>query len=167
MTCSSHFLIYGRVLGLLEVPKSDPGGLRLVAYASESAASLPRHTIALPRASALRSNWRDDLRVVPNLSRKAASLIMAASPQMWALTTEPPGGVEEAHRRWPEGRSERGASKAKHRPPVVFREALPRQPRSAGVPPAWVSRSMARSRRLFSLGLCTSVAFLENQDVRI
>jgi response regulator of citrate/malate metabolism len=40
-------------------------------------------------------------------------------------------------------------------------------PRSAGVPPAWVSRSMARSRRLFSLGLCTSVAFLANQDVRI
>jgi hypothetical protein len=51
---------------------------------------------------------------------------MAASPQKWALTTETPGGVEEAHRRWPEGRSERGASKAKHRPPVVFRKALPR-----------------------------------------
>jgi len=43
-----------------------------------------------------------------------------------ALTTKPPGGGEEAHRRWPEGRSERGASKAKHRPPVVFRKALPR-----------------------------------------
>jgi hypothetical protein len=50
---------------------------------------------------------------------------MAALPQMWALTTETPGGVEEAHRRWPEGRSERGASKAKHRPPVVFRGVLP------------------------------------------
>jgi hypothetical protein len=73
MTCSSHFLIYGRVLGLLEVPKSDPGGLRLVAYASESAASLPRHTIALPRAHALPSNWEGDLPVIPNLSRKAAS----------------------------------------------------------------------------------------------
>ena len=34
-----------------------------------------------------------------------------------ALTTKPPGGGEEAHRRWPEGRSERGASKAKQRPP--------------------------------------------------
>jgi hypothetical protein len=34
-----------------------------------------------------------------------------------AATTEPLGGGEEAHRRWPEGRSERGASKAKHRPP--------------------------------------------------
>ena len=100
MACSSHFLIYGRVLGILEVPKSDPGGLRLVAYASESAASLPKQTVALPRGSALRSNWRDDLRVVPNLSRAAASLIMAASPQKWALT--------------------------EHRPPVVFRKALPR-----------------------------------------
>jgi len=34
-----------------------------------------------------------------------------------ALTTKPPGGGEEAHRRWPEGRSEWGASKAKQRPP--------------------------------------------------
>ena len=42
-------------------------------------------------------------RGVPNLSRAAASLIMAASPQKRALTTETPGGVEEAHRRWPEG----------------------------------------------------------------
>jgi hypothetical protein len=29
----------------------------------------------------------------------------------------PPGGGEEAHRRWPEWRSEQGASKAKQRPP--------------------------------------------------
>ena len=34
-----------------------------------------------------------------------------------ALTTEQPGGGEEAHRRWPVGRSELGASKAKQRPP--------------------------------------------------
>ena len=128
-----------------------------------------------PRASALRSKWRDDRRVVPSLRcaapfprsgripdeggsslcaarlrlgkppqkwddtavippgldrhcRAAPSLIMAASPQMWALTTETPGGVEEAHRRWPEGRSERGLSKAKHGPPDVFRGVLPRRP---------------------------------------
>ena len=45
----------------------------------------PKQTIALPRASALRSNWRDDRRVVPSLSRKAASLldVKAASPQIW------------------------------------------------------------------------------------
>ena len=35
--------------------KSDPDGLRLVAYASESAASLPWQTIALTRGSALRN----------------------------------------------------------------------------------------------------------------
>jgi len=38
--------------------------------------------------------------------------------QITALTTKPLGGGEEAHRRWPEGRSERAASKAKQRPPV-------------------------------------------------
>ena len=40
-----------------------------------------------------------------------------ASRKSTALTTKLPGGGEEAHRRWPEGRSERGASKAKQRPP--------------------------------------------------
>jgi len=41
----------------------------------------------------------------------------ACARKSTALTTKPPGGGEEAHRRWPEGRSERGASKAKQRPP--------------------------------------------------
>jgi hypothetical protein len=35
--------------------ESDPDGLRLVAYASESAASLPWRTIARARGSALRN----------------------------------------------------------------------------------------------------------------
>jgi len=38
-------------------------------------------------------------------------------PIFTALTTETLGGDGEAHRRWSEGRSERGASKAKHRRP--------------------------------------------------
>ena len=37
--------------------------------------------------------------------------------EAWDDTTEAPGGAEEAHRRWPEGRSEQGASKAKVIPP--------------------------------------------------
>jgi len=41
----------------------------------------------------------------------------ACARESTALTTKPPGGGEEAHRRWPEGRSERGASKAKQHPP--------------------------------------------------
>ena len=47
-----------------------------------------------------RSKWRAVLRRRLSLSRAAPSLIMAASPQKWALT--------------------------EHRPPVVFRKALPR-----------------------------------------
>jgi hypothetical protein len=54
-------------------------------------------------------------------------------PQTWAPTTETLGGVEEAHRRWPEGRSERGASKAKHRPPSFSMGAA--APLSHGAPP--------------------------------
>lgn len=41
------------------------------------------------------------------------------APEVGALTTETPGGGEEAHRRWPKGRSERGARKAKHRSPKI------------------------------------------------
>jgi len=41
----------------------------------------------------------------------------AAPPQISDDTTEAQGGAEEAHRRWPEGRSEQGASKAKVIPP--------------------------------------------------
>ena len=53
------------------------------------------------------------------LSKGAAAPIWHMVPPVvskTALTTKPPGGGEEAHRRWPEGRSERGASKANQRP---------------------------------------------------
>ncbi|MFM8981762.1 MAG: hypothetical protein ACKOLA_02445, partial [Spartobacteria bacterium] len=43
----------------------------------------------------------------------------AVAPEAWADTTEPLGRGEEAHRRWPEGRSEQGASKAKVSPPNI------------------------------------------------
>jgi hypothetical protein len=33
--------------------------------------------------------------------------------QSWVKPTEAPGGAEEAHRRWPEGRSEQGREKGK------------------------------------------------------
>ena len=46
--------------------------------------------------------------------------VAAFAAEAWALTTETQGGGEEAHRRWPEGHSERGASKAKQRPPIFF-----------------------------------------------
>ena len=46
------------------------------------------------------------------------------APEVWALTTETLGGGEEAHRRWPKGRSERGARKAKHRPPIIHGDLL-------------------------------------------
>ena len=45
-------------------------------------------------------------------------LPMAKAIQSWVKPTEDPGGSEEAHRRWPEGRSEQGASKAKVDPPI-------------------------------------------------
>ena len=68
-----------------------------------------------------RPPWRDDLRVV-RLLQAAPAPIHPTKPRLLsrkstALTTKPPGGGEEAHRRWPEGRSEWGASKAKQRPP--------------------------------------------------
>jgi hypothetical protein len=47
--------------------------------------------------------------------------------EIWVRPTEAPGGAEEAHRRWPEGRSEQGASKAKADPPKGFRLALRRR----------------------------------------
>jgi hypothetical protein len=37
--------------------------------------------------------------------------------QSWVKPTEAAGGAQEAHRRWPEGRSEQGASKANDAPP--------------------------------------------------
>jgi hypothetical protein len=43
---------------------------------------------------------------------------MAKTVQSWVKPTEDPGGAEEAHRRWPEGRSEQGTSKAKVDPPI-------------------------------------------------
>jgi hypothetical protein len=49
---------------------------------------------------------------------------MAKSVRSWVKPTEAPGGAEEAHRRWPEGLSEQGASKAKVDPPI--HNALPR-----------------------------------------
>jgi hypothetical protein len=41
------------------------------------------------------------------------------------MPTEALGSAKEAHRRWPEGRSEQGASKAKDGPSQIH-EALPR-----------------------------------------
>ncbi len=37
---------------------------------------------------------------------------------VWAMPTEALGSAKEAHSRWPEGRSEQGASKAKDGPPI-------------------------------------------------
>ena len=57
------------------------------------------------------------------LSKGAAAPIWHMVPPVvsnTAPTTKPPGGGEEAHRRWPEGRSERGASKATRRPPAAL-----------------------------------------------
>jgi hypothetical protein len=39
----------------------------------------------------------------------------------WVKPTEATGVVEEAHRRWPKGRSEQGARKAKVDPPRISR----------------------------------------------
>ena len=58
----------------------------------------------------------------PFLSKGAAApLVRSVIPVVsnTAPTTKPPGGGEEAHRRWSEGRSERGASKATRRPPIT------------------------------------------------
>ena len=37
--------------------------------------------------------------------------------EAWGMRTEALGSAKEAHRRWPEGRSEQGASKANDAPP--------------------------------------------------
>jgi hypothetical protein len=42
------------------------------------------------------------------------------------MPTEALGSAKEAHRRWPEGRSEQGASKAKEDPPIGTRRAAAR-----------------------------------------
>ena len=44
--------------------------------------------------------------------------------EVWVKPTEVAGVAEEAHRRWPKGRSEQGARKAKVDPPRIH--ALPR-----------------------------------------
>ena len=41
--------------------------------------------------------------------------------EVWVKPTEALGGAEEAHRRWPGGRSEQGASKAKVDPAPISR----------------------------------------------
>ena len=41
----------------------------------------------------------------------------------WVMPTEALGSAKEAHRRWPEGRSEQGASKAKDGPSQVTNRA--------------------------------------------
>ncbi len=43
--------------------------------------------------------------------------------QSWVKPTEAPGGAEEAHRRWPEGRSEQGREKGKGLPYKHLRAA--------------------------------------------
>ena len=72
--------------------------------------------------------------------------------EIWVRPTEALGSAKEAHRRWPEGRSEQGASKAKDGPPIglqprsgVFR-TLMRLPR----------QRLSQSRRLCSPLLCDS-----------
>jgi hypothetical protein len=51
-------------------------------------------------------------------------------------TTEAQGGAEEAHRRWPEGRSEQGASKAKVVPPDFEMRC-----RASGLAKSWAAKS--------------------------
>jgi hypothetical protein len=43
--------------------------------------------------------------------------------QSWVKPTKAPGGAEEAHRRWPEGRSEQGREKGKNLPSKGLRAA--------------------------------------------
>ena len=43
------------------------------------------------------------------------------------MPTEALGSAKEAHRQWPEGRSEQGASKAKDGPSLMRAAALPRE----------------------------------------
>jgi hypothetical protein len=44
--------------------------------------------------------------------------------QPWVKPTKAPGGAEEAHRRWPEGRSEHGHEKCKGLPSNGLRAAV-------------------------------------------
>jgi hypothetical protein len=46
--------------------------------------------------------------------------------EKWVMRTEALGSAKEAHRRWPEGRSEQGASKAKVEPSQVSNRAAAR-----------------------------------------
>jgi hypothetical protein len=68
-----------------------------------------------------------------------------SGPTVTAATTEALGSGEEAHRRWPKGRSEQGASKAKHRPPRVGKNGL----QWWGVDLMWLGlrRSLATSKK--------------------
>lgn len=62
---------------------------------------------------------------------------------IWAMPTEALGSAKEAHRQWPEGRSEQGASNAKEGPRMVERcRAFSGTPRSSSAP-----KHPERSRR--------------------
>ena len=56
-----------------------------------------------------------------NTAETAARLKRHFAAEEWVKPTEATGVVEEAHRRWPKGRSEQGARKAKVDPPRVSR----------------------------------------------
>ena len=63
----------------------------------------------------LRMRRRCQKKAAPAYALRVSGL--ASRHKKWDDTTEAQGGAEEAHRRWPEGRSEQGASKAKDLPP--------------------------------------------------
>ena len=84
---------------------------------------------------------RAKLRLGPNIRSQAAESLLDTSmsecrlnlsserrfaAEEWVMPTEATGVVEEAHCRWPKGRSEQGARKAKDEPSHGFRIALSR-----------------------------------------
>jgi hypothetical protein len=53
------------------------------------------------------------------------------APRKWGIRTEALESAKEAHRQWPEGRSEKGASKANDAPPNFVMMSRGRKDKSA------------------------------------
>jgi hypothetical protein len=74
-----------------------------------------------------------------NVSFLPLSLKRRFAAETWGMRTEALGSAEEAHRRWPKGRSEQGASKANDAPPtnpLVDRGHFPSTPSGASDKPS-------------------------------
>ena len=111
----NNVIFFSKNEGMMQQCQSILGGMTAAQSARQrhsknlegDAPSAPTFAAACQDGDAQRIGW----------SRLCIQQRRRCAAEAWDDTTEAPGGAEEAHRRWPEGRSEQGASKAKVIPP--------------------------------------------------